>query len=123
MLLSDDSEAGPQVPSFAAAFDLAVQPAATPYAAPRQPNVEEILTDEENCLLFSPDERRSLARALDRLVHDETPRNRLGHAARATIGLRGLTWDSHAKRIVTEAQKPLDHEFVASASMRLRTHD
>jgi glycosyltransferase involved in cell wall biosynthesis len=110
-----------RVPSFVAAFDIAVQPAATSYAsplklfeylaagcpiiAPRQPNVAEVLTDEVNALLFAPDEPQALANALERLVADPVLRERLGSAARATVKERGFTWLCNAERVVAEAQR------------------
>jgi glycosyltransferase involved in cell wall biosynthesis len=112
------------VPAVVSAFDIALQPAATPYAsplklfeylalgraivAPRQPNLAEILVDGENGLLFAPDDRAGLFHALDRLVGDPALRERLGRAARETIFRRGLTWSHNAQRVVELAGRLRD---------------
>lgn len=110
-----------RIPSVLAAFDIALQPAATPYAsplklfeymaaacpivAPRQANITEILGHEANGLLFPPGERDALSAALSRLVAERELRERLGHAARATIKERGYTWLANAGRVVAEARQ------------------
>jgi glycosyltransferase involved in cell wall biosynthesis len=104
------------VPAHIAAFDIAIQPKATPYAsplklfeymalgravvAPNQPNLCEVLADGANALLFTPDCAESLKAALQCLVADATLRQRLGTAARATIHARGLTWDANAAAVI-----------------------
>jgi glycosyltransferase involved in cell wall biosynthesis len=109
------------VPAWVAAFDIALQPAATPYAsplklfeylalgraivAPNQPNLAEILLDGDNGMLFEPGNRDSLFAALERMVADATLRRRLGEAARRTISQRGLTWSRNAERVVALAER------------------
>lgn len=108
------------VSAHVAAFDIALQPAATPYAsplkqfeymalgkailAPDQPNIAEILADGADALLFAPDDEAAMGQALARLVGDEALRARLGAAARATLVRRDLTWSGNARRVEEIAQ-------------------
>jgi glycosyltransferase involved in cell wall biosynthesis len=103
------------VPDYVAAFDIALQPAVVPYAsplklfeylclgkaivAPRQSNVEEILTHEENAILFDPDAADGLPTALQRVVGNGELRNRLAAEAARTIRKRQLTWLDCARRV------------------------
>jgi glycosyltransferase involved in cell wall biosynthesis len=104
-----------QVPGHVAAFDIALQPAVVDYAsplklfeymalgrpvvAPAQPNIMEVLTDAEDALLFDPRDPAGLARAIERLGHDEGLRRRIGEAARRTIRTRRLTWADNAAHV------------------------
>jgi glycosyltransferase involved in cell wall biosynthesis len=99
-----------------AAFDVALQPAVTPYASPLKmieymalgraivapdlPNIAELLRDGETGLLFDPDADGAIARALDRLLDDSALRAQLGDAARAAVRTQGLTWRNNAERSV-----------------------
>ena len=103
------------IPDHVAAFDVALQPAATPYASPlklqeymvearaivgpAQPNIAETVTDGESALLVPPGDEGALHAALDRLYGDEGLRDRLGAAARAVIFARDMTWDGNAGRV------------------------
>lgn len=109
------------VPVHVAAFDIALQPAVVDYAsplklfeylalgkaivAPRQPNLEEVLRDGENALMFSPDETGALEAALQRLCEDAALRRRVADGARASIARQGLTWQGNAHRVVGLAQQ------------------
>ncbi|HEX2829539.1 MAG TPA: glycosyltransferase family 4 protein [Burkholderiales bacterium] len=102
------------VPAYVAAFDIALQPAVVEYAsplklfeylalgkaivAPRQPNIEEVLVDGENAVLFDAS-GAGLEAALTRLCGDARLRERLGAAAAATIAQRNLTWTGNARRV------------------------
>lgn len=104
-----------QVPALVAAFDIALQPAVVPYAsplklfeymalgkaivAPRVPNLQEVLTDNENALLFDPEAEMALASTLTRLCADGELRERLGRGAAHTIHRLGLTWRNNAQRV------------------------
>ncbi len=104
------------VPEHVAAFDIALQPAVVPYAsplklfeylalgkaviAPRQPNIEEILTDGDNALLFDANQPGAFEQLLTRLCADETLRSRLAVAAAATIDRLDLTWLGNARKVV-----------------------
>jgi glycosyltransferase involved in cell wall biosynthesis len=103
------------IPAWVAAFDVALQPAAVPYAsplklfeylmlgcavvAPAQENLKEILIDGVNARLFDPEDRASLFQALNELVVDADLRHRLGNGARRTIVDGDFTWRSNAKRV------------------------
>lgn len=104
-----------RVPEFVAAFDIALQPAVVAYAsplklfeylalgkaviAPRQPNIEEILADGDNALLFDAAEQGSFERGLTRLCADAALRERLAASAAATIDRLDLTWLGNARKV------------------------
>ncbi|MCU0944699.1 MAG: glycosyltransferase family 4 protein [Rubritepida sp.] len=104
------------VPGHIAGFDVALQPAAVPYAsplkvfeymaagrpivAPDQPNIHEVLRDGETALLFDPATPGALWAAIGRLAADPALRARLGAAARAEVLARDLTWAGNARRVV-----------------------
>ncbi|CAH0217545.1 Alpha-D-kanosaminyltransferase [Massilia sp. Bi118] len=99
-----------------AAFDVALQPAVVAYASPlklfeylalgkaivgpAQPNIEEILVQNQNAVLFDPDNTDALADAIQVLCTDDALRARVAENARATIVTRQLTWDANARRVV-----------------------
>ena len=111
---------GPQpheaVPGHLAAFDIAVQPAANEYCcpmkileymalgkpvvAPRQPNIEELVEDGEEALLFQPNDKASLGQALLDLIEHPEQRRRLGQAGFNSIRKRNLTWIENARRVM-----------------------
>ena len=104
-----------EVADHVAAFDIALQPQVVEYAsplklfeymalgraivAPDQRNIREILTHEEDALLFDAADADGFAAAIRRLVGDEDLRRRLGKGAMATIENRRLTWDANAERV------------------------
>ena len=47
--------------------------------------MKEFLRDEENCLIFDPEQERHLATQIERLVHDDTLRRRLVQTAREMV--------------------------------------
>ncbi len=105
-----------EVMRWLAAFDIALQPAVTPYAsplkvieylamgkaivAPDQPNIRELLTHGQNGWLFPVDDPDGCAEALCLLANDPDERERIGAAARATVSARSLSWQENARRIV-----------------------
>jgi glycosyltransferase involved in cell wall biosynthesis len=105
-----------QVPSYLAAIDVALIPRAVEYAsplklfeymaagkaivAPRQDNLLEVLTEDEDALCFTPEDLTSLESALLQVVNDDALRFKLGDQARQTIERRGLTWEGNAARVV-----------------------
>jgi len=113
------------VPAHVAAFDIALQPAVTPYAsplklmeylalgkavvAPATPNLMEVLTHELNALLFEEQGAGALEAALTRLCRDGALRERLGQGSADTIDRLELTWSGNARRAVrlVEAIRPL----------------
>lgn len=109
-----------QVPAHVAAFDIALQPAVVAYAsplklfeylalgkaivAPSVPNLEEVLQDGDNAVLFAADQPGALEQALHRLCTDAALRARVAAGARSSIGRQGLTWRNNAQRVVALAQ-------------------
>ncbi len=101
-----------EVPGVVTAFDIALQPSATPYAsplkifdymaagcaivAPDQPNIREILAHEQTALLFGQDGMWS---AVERLIAEPALRARLGAAARGELEARNYTWAGNAGRV------------------------
>ena len=108
------------IPDHVAAFDVALQPAATAYASPLklqeymvearailgpdQPNIRETVTDGRSALLVPPGDEAALHAALTRLADDEALRDRLGAAARALIFERDMTWAGNARRVAGIAE-------------------
>ena len=108
-----------QIPQYIAAFDIALQPSAVPYAcplklveymamgkaivAPDQPNIRELIDDGRTGLLFEGDDTRALHSAVSRLAGDPQLRKRLAQGAASAVQQRGLTWDANARRIETLA--------------------
>jgi glycosyltransferase involved in cell wall biosynthesis len=108
-----------RVPEHVAAFDIALQPAVVAYAsplklfeylalskaivAPCQPNIEEVLTDGENALLFDAQSPGALEHALTRLCRDAQLRRHIAAGAGASIARLGLTWHANASRVVALA--------------------
>jgi glycosyltransferase involved in cell wall biosynthesis len=108
-----------RVPDLVAGFDIALQPQVVAYAsplkifdymaagraivAPDQPNIREILADEQTALLFDPADPAALWQAIARLIADAALRDRLGAAARAELERRDYTWRGNARRIAAWA--------------------
>lgn len=109
-----------EVPALVAAFDVALQPAVVPYAsplklfeylalgkavlAPHVPNLQEVLTDGDNALLFDDQAPGAMQAALQRLCTDTALRERIAQGAAASIARRGLTWRANAQRVASMAQ-------------------
>jgi glycosyltransferase involved in cell wall biosynthesis len=110
-----------QVPAHVAAFDVALQPAVTPYAsplklmeylvlgkaivAPSTPNLLEVLTHEINALMFDEADPMGLENALTRLCSDTALRENLALGARDSIDRLNLTWLGNAQRVVAMARE------------------
>ena len=104
------------VPAHVAAFDVALQPAVTEYAsplklmeylylgkaivAPSEPNLMEVLTHDENALLFDARRADGLEIALETLCADSKLRQRLSAGARQTIDTQKLTWRGNAAKVI-----------------------
>jgi len=105
-----------EVARYVAAFDIALQPAVVAYASPlklfeylalgkaiigpAQPNIEEILTDGYNAVLFDPADSQSMSQVIDRLCADPALRERIAENARRTIEEQKLTWLGNAQKVV-----------------------
>lgn len=108
------------IPAHVAAFDIALQPAVVAYAsplklfeylalgkaivAPRVPNLEEVLRDGDNAVLFNADQPGAFEAALSRLCDDPTLRAQVAAGAQASIAQQGLTWRANAQRVAALAQ-------------------
>lgn len=105
-----------RVAECVAAFDIALQPKVVDYAsplklfeymglgraivAPDQENIREVLTDDEDALLFRQDDMEHFRLQVMKLCRDPELRARLGRAAMRTIEDRGYTWDNNARRVL-----------------------
>ncbi|MGE0224410.1 MAG: glycosyltransferase family 4 protein [Acetobacteraceae bacterium] len=110
-----------EVADHVRSFDIALQPAVTPYAsplkifdymaagcaivAPDQPNIREILRHEDTALLFDPANHATQWDAIQRLARDTPLRQALGRAARAELERRNYTWSGNAERITAWAAR------------------
>lgn len=119
------------IPRLVAGFDIALQPAAVPYAsplkvfeymaagraivAPDQPNLREVLEHERTALLFDPAAPGAMWQAVLLLAADPALRARLGAAARAEVIARDLTWAGNARRAVALAEEEIARRRPASA--------
>lgn len=108
------------VASLVSSFDVALQPAANPYAsplklfeylalgravvAPDQPNIREILTADLDAVLFEPGNGEAMASAVTRLATDDALRERVAAAGRQTVLRRGLTWRNNAQKVLEIAR-------------------
>lgn len=111
-----------EVAGYVSAFDIALQPAANPYAsplklfeylalgrsivAPDQPNIREILTDGADALFFVPGDPMAFGAAVRRLAGDAQLRARVAAGAIETVRRRRLTWRNNAQRVL-EIARPL----------------
>jgi len=102
-----------KMPQYQSVFDLALQPDVTRYAsplkmfeymalgkailAPDMANIKEILTANENALLFSGEE--DFKEKLIYLCQNEELRKTLGQNAKQTIDDRGFYWLKNANKI------------------------
>ncbi len=111
------------IPDLLAAMDIALQPAVTDYAsplkvfeylisgltiiAPNQPNIQEILTNEQTGILFDPNEFEQAEAAIIALSQDTEKRDRIGMAAKDLIRSRKYTWDDNAIAVCALAENAL----------------
>jgi glycosyltransferase involved in cell wall biosynthesis len=72
--------------------------------APRQRNIEEILTDGKDALLFDPADPAAMTAAILRLCRDPDLRARLGAEGKATLSEKSLYWSSNAGKVVELAR-------------------
>ena len=109
------------VPDYVAAFDIALQPAATDYAsplkifeymalsrpilAPAQANIAEVLTNGAEAIMFETADDGAFSEGLRRLVDDADLRARLGAAARTRLIREDFTWAGNAARVEAIAER------------------
>jgi glycosyltransferase involved in cell wall biosynthesis len=67
---------------------------------PAQPNIEEILRQDHNAVLFDPADPNGLAAAVSRLCGDAALRSRVAENAQRTIADMQLTWGANARKVV-----------------------
>ncbi|MEZ5921452.1 MAG: glycosyltransferase family 4 protein [Parvularculaceae bacterium] len=112
-----------EAPAHIASFDIALQPAATPYSsplklveylaagraivAPRMENIIETIGDEQAALLFEPDDEASFAAALDALIESKDLRDQYGKAARSAFSKHGRLWSDNARLVEEIAEGEL----------------
>jgi len=110
-----------QVADYVAAFDIALQPDVVDYAsplkmfeylalgraivAPNKDNILEILTHEDNALLFDNDDNNSFYEAIERLCQDDDLRRHISKRAKETIDEKNYTWVNNAKRVISLFEK------------------
>ncbi|MDO6705895.1 glycosyltransferase family 4 protein [Photobacterium sp. 1_MG-2023] len=96
-------------------IDIALQPAVTPWCsplklleylatgkaivAPDSENIRELLTNDENALLFQEGNLNEMLSKIEQLITDTSLRQRLSQNAAATIKDRHLTWQANAEKI------------------------
>jgi glycosyltransferase involved in cell wall biosynthesis len=104
------------ISSYISAFDIAVQPSATPYAcpmklieymamgkciiAPDQPNIQEMLDDKITGIFFKMGDEESFGAALKHILTDDDKRKLIGRQAFEAIEQRGLLWKRNAERSI-----------------------
>jgi glycosyltransferase involved in cell wall biosynthesis len=115
-----------EIAPYLKVIDIAVQPAANEYCcpmkiieymgaakaivAPRQPNIQELLHDGHNALLFSPGDACEFGQALAALVGNAARRAALGAAAFQQVLERGLLWRCNAERVMDVASAHRDED-------------
>lgn len=113
-------------------FDIALQPAAMPYAsplklfeylalglpivAPDMPNIREIVGDGDCAILFKPGDKAALNEALLKLCKDFTLRKKLAANAAALIDQKGYTWSNNARRIAALSKPLLNNSYYHTLS-------
>ena len=123
------------VPRHVAAFDVALQPAATAYAcpmkipeylaagkpvvAPDQDNIRELVRDDGEGILFRPDDAADLRRAIRAIAVDDELRSRLSTGARQRVLEEGWSWSRNAERIVA-MQAEIANGLVKEAPVSFR---
>jgi glycosyltransferase involved in cell wall biosynthesis len=109
------------VAKVAMAFDIALQPDVTPYASPLKlfeymamghaivapdlPNIREVLSHNEDAILFTPGDAKAFSEAVAALAQDANLRRRLGVQAMKNIEVNDRTWRANARRIAAMASE------------------
>lgn len=109
-----------KIQQYIAMFDVAISPHATPYSspmkileymamekavlAPDMPNIRDMIVDNENGILFPPDDADALKENLLKMIDDAELRQRVGRQAREDV-LDKFTWSNNAKITVDIARE------------------
>jgi glycosyltransferase involved in cell wall biosynthesis len=109
------------VAKVATTFDIALQPDVTPYASPLKlfeymamghaivapdlPNIREVLSHDEDAILFAPGDAKAFSEAVARLAQNADLRRRLGLQAMRNIAVNDRTWRANARRIAAMASE------------------
>ena len=72
---------------------------ARPVVAPRLANIQDLITDGQDGLLFTPESGADLARQLHRVHGNTALREELGRRARETV-VRQRTWRANAEQVI-----------------------
>ncbi len=104
-----------KVRDFVAAFDVALQPSVVEYAsplkifeymalgkaivAPDTRNINEILRDGHDCVMFRHGDSEDFARKIEALLTDEATRERLQANVKRSIVERSFTWQENASKV------------------------
>jgi len=115
-----------QVASYVSAFDIALQPDVVDYAsplkifeylalgraiiAPHKDNISEILSHEDNALLFQADNKDSFYRTIETLCEDSQLRRRISRRAKETIDEKKFTWVHNAERVIIRFENLLKNK-------------
>jgi glycosyltransferase involved in cell wall biosynthesis len=105
-----------EVPRHLEAVDIAVQPAANEYCCPmkileyfalgkplvgpRQENIQELVVEGTDALLFTPGDEQGLIDALRAIALDAEKRAAMSRSAAAAIEERGYLWTRNAQRVI-----------------------
>lgn len=105
-----------KIADYLAALDIAIQPRVTDYAspmkileymamgkaiiAPDKQNIRDIMIDQENALLFEPENKKDLFKKILLLIKDKNLRRKISENAYNTISKMKLYWHENAKRSI-----------------------
>jgi glycosyltransferase involved in cell wall biosynthesis len=76
-----------------------------PIVAPRQENIQELLREGEEGLLFHQNDSKSLAEALKWVVKEREKAVRMGQLAREAITRKGFLWSANAARVIRTVEE------------------
>lgn len=68
--------------------------------APRMENIEEVLTEGKNCILFKPEDKDDLKKSILTLASDPQLREKIGIEAKHTIYEKEYFWKNNAKKVI-----------------------
>ena len=113
-----------EIPSLTGALDVAILPNVVPYSsplklfeylqmrcavvAPDSENIREVLTHEQDALLFPLSDKSAMIAAVARLLEDDQLRLKLADNGARLIMEKGYTWHHNAERITGMARMLLD---------------